>query len=248
MALTLLAAVALLTGCPSPTQDGNRPLPPLAVDREHTNPAAAELAAENAEKERKTVPRPVETLYACDFENAETNKLPADFLVLDGAFVVREENGARFLELPGAPLDTFGLLFGPTCTNSVTLCARVFGTNHGRREPVFGVGLGGAGGLRLMVAPGKRLIELWRGDDSVARAAYAWEPGKWTWMRLRLKLLGPEEWIAEGKAWREGTPEPPVGQIVYREKSTLPPGRAAVWGSPISGTPIRYDDFKLTAP
>ena len=40
--------------------------------------------------------------------------MPEDLLVLEGAFVVKAEGGNHFLELPGAPLDTFGLLFGPT--------------------------------------------------------------------------------------------------------------------------------------
>src|SRR5438874_13641621 len=53
-------------------------------------------------------------IYENNFEKAEVGKVPEDFLVLDGAFTVKEEGGNKFLELPGAPLDTFGLLFGPT--------------------------------------------------------------------------------------------------------------------------------------
>ena len=253
--LTLLAALVLLTGCPAPTQEGQTP-----PDASTRAPAGSEgkrgpdelvlehLVADNIEKEKSVVPPRIQTLFACDFESAETNKLPDGFLVLDGAFAVREESGNRFLELPGAPLDSFGVLFGPACTNNVSLYARVFGTNQGRRQPAFGVSLGGAGGLKLMVAPGKRLLELWRGDESVARATYAWEAGKWTWMRLNLRPMGTNEWLAEGRAWKAGTPEPPGGQVSYRDKSELAPGRAGVWGNPISGTPIRFDDFKLTAP
>src|SRR5262245_56090812 len=52
-------------------------------------------------------------IYQNNFEKAEVGKLPDEFLVLDGAFAIKEEAGNKFLELPGAPLDTFGMLFGP---------------------------------------------------------------------------------------------------------------------------------------
>ncbi len=260
--LSVGAALVLLTGCPSPTEEGTKPparagQPPAGSGRElggtsnqlsQSNEAMARLIGENVDRQRKAIPPQVHVLFDCDFEKAETNKVPEDFLVLDGAFAVQEEKSNRFLELPGAPLDSFGVLFGPTCSNNISLCARIFGTARGRREPVFGVSLGGAGGLKLMVAPGKRVIELGRGDDSLARTPYTWETGKWTWMRLHIRPLGPDEWLAEGKAWREGTPEPPAWQVTYREKSEPSPGRPGVWGSPISGTPIRFDDFRLTTP
>src|SRR5258708_672354 len=43
-------------------------------------------------------------LYENNFEKAEIGKVPDDLLVLEGAFVVQEESGNKFLELPGAPL------------------------------------------------------------------------------------------------------------------------------------------------
>src|SRR4051812_32447324 len=97
-------------------------------------------------------------LYENNFEKAEVGKVPEDFLVLDGGFAVQQESGNKFLELPGAPLDTFGLLFGPTETNNVSASARIFGTGKGRRFPAFAVGLNGVGGLKLQVSPAKKLV------------------------------------------------------------------------------------------
>ncbi|MEY5010229.1 MAG: hypothetical protein RLZZ253_1368, partial [Verrucomicrobiota bacterium] len=51
-------------------------------------------------------------LYRNDFEAAEEAKLPKEFMVMAGGFAVRAEGGNKFLELPGAPLDTFAFLFG----------------------------------------------------------------------------------------------------------------------------------------
>jgi hypothetical protein len=196
-------------------------------------------------RDKTTAEASVPPLYACDFGNAQVDQLPDGFLVLDGAFAVKSEGTNKFLELAATPVDSFGVLFGPVASNNVAVCARIYGTNKGRREPVFGVGLNGGGGLRLVVAPGKGLLELLKGDESVAKAAYRWESGQWTWLRLRLRQVGEGEWEAKGRAWPEGTLEPTTWQVTRREKSELAPGRASIWGSPISSTPIRFDDLKV---
>src|SRR5437899_12123840 len=99
-------------------------------------------------------------LYEMNFEKAEPDKVPEDFLVLDGGFAVKEEAGNKFLELPGAPLDTFGALFGPTEKAGIAVSTRIKGTGKGRRYPTFGVGLNGQGGYRLQVSPAKKALEL----------------------------------------------------------------------------------------
>src|SRR5438045_6593041 len=80
------------------------------------------------------------TLYRNDFEKTEVGQVPQDFLVLDGAFSVKEENGNRLLELPGAPVDSFAVQFGPAEAENVAVSARIRSTAQGRRYPSFGVG------------------------------------------------------------------------------------------------------------
>ncbi len=185
-------------------------------------------------------------LYENDFEKASLAKVPEDFLVLEGTFAVKEESGNRFLELPGAPLDTFGVLFGPTQSEGVAVSARVYGTGKGRRFPTFGVGLDGVGGYRLQVSPGKRLLELYKGDELAASAPYAWESGSWTSLRLQIRQAGGS-WKIEGKAWKQGTVEPPAWAISHEASAAPAAGRASIWGSPYSTTPILYDDLVLRA-
>src|SRR5258706_142291 len=97
------------------------------------------------------------TLYENNFEKAEVGQVPSDFLVLDGAFVVKEESGNKFLELPGTPLDSFAVQFGPVQTENVAVSARINGIARGRRYPTFGVGINGAAGYRLQIAPAKKM-------------------------------------------------------------------------------------------
>src|SRR5712671_7416782 len=109
-------------------------------------------------------------LYENNFETAEVGKVPEDFLVLDGGFAVRAEGGNKFLELPGSPLDNFGVQFGPSGNSDVTVSARINGTGKGRRFPTFGVGLNGVAGYRLQVSPAKKLLELYKGDTAKTNA------------------------------------------------------------------------------
>src|SRR5258706_3082388 len=126
-------------------------------------------------------------LYETTFDKAELDKVPEDLLVLDGGFAVKEEGGNKFLELPGAPLETYGVLFGPTEAANVSITARIFGTSKGRRFPAFAIRANGVGGLKLQVSPGKKQVELHKGDEVVASAPYNWESGTWTMLRLQIQ-------------------------------------------------------------
>ncbi len=185
-----------------------------------------------------------QTLYMNDLQSAELDKVPDELLVLDGAFVVKEQQNNRFLELPGAPLDSFGLLFGPTESEGIAASARVFGLAKGRRAPTFAVGVNGAGGYRLQVSPAKNLIELYRGDVAKTNQPFRWQSGQWTHLKIQVLKSG-SAWEIRGKVWMAGTPEPSDWLIRTEETQELPPGRAAIFGSPYAGTPIRFDDLTV---
>jgi hypothetical protein len=90
-------------------------------------------------------------LYENNFEKAEVKKVPDDMMVMEGGWAVVEDRGNKCIELPGAPLETFGVLFGPTEQDGIGASARVFSTGKGRRFPTFAVGLNGVGGYKLQV-------------------------------------------------------------------------------------------------
>jgi hypothetical protein len=192
------------------------------------------------------VGQPAKPLYENDFEKTDVGKVPEDFLVYEGAWAVREESGNKFLELPGAPLETYGVLFGPTEKENLVVTARVLGTSKGRRAPTFAVGLNGMGGYRLQVSPAKKLVELFKGDTVKASAPCEWQSGQWTRLRLQVRKLKEGEWKVEGKVWPQGTTEPGAWLISLNEREGPPAGRASAWGSPFSGTPIRFDDLVVS--
>jgi hypothetical protein len=184
-------------------------------------------------------------LYENDFEKAALDKVPDDFLVLDGQFAVKEEGGNKFLELPGAPLDTFGVLFGPTEKEGTAVSARIFGTGKGRRFPTFAVGLNGQGtsAYRLQVSPAKKALELFKGDEVKATVPYEWQSGAWARLRLRVRKVKDGQWKVEGKAWADK--EPSAWLVSFDEREQPVAGKASIWGSPYATTPVRFDELKV---
>lgn len=185
-------------------------------------------------------------LYRNDFEKAALQALPEDMMLMEGGFAVAREGANKFLELPGAPLETFGVLFGPVETNGLSVSARVFGTAKGRRLPAFALGLNGVGGYKLQMAPAKKMVELYRGDELLASASAPWESGTWTLLRLQTRHTR-DGLSVQGKTWKHGAPEPGEWTISHLDTSEPPPGRASLWGAPYSGTPIRFDDLSVTS-
>jgi hypothetical protein len=184
-------------------------------------------------------------VFETDFSKAEVGKVPEEFLVLDGQFAVQETNSNRYLELPGAPLETFGVLFGPSQEQGLAIRARIQGTSQGRRFPAFAVSLGGVSGFRLQVSPGKKALEILKGDVIVATAPFGWKSGQWTWLRLQLRAAGDAVWVAQGRAWLEGDAEPADWMVKAEVKEKPVPGKSGVWGQPFAGTPIRFDDIRV---
>ena len=186
-----------------------------------------------------------EPLYANDFESAEVGKTPKDFLVISGAFTVRQDGANKVLELPGEPLDMFGALFGPAEKDGVSVSAKFFGTKTGRKFPAFGLSVNGAGGWRLQVSAAKKALEIFKGDEVKASAPFEWTSGAWTSLRIQVRKTPAGAWAIEGKAWPATAAEPATWSLALEEKDEPSAGRPGLWGSPFSGTPIRFDDLAI---
>ncbi len=186
-------------------------------------------------------------LYENNFESGKVGEIPSEFLVLDGAYAVQEDGGNKFLELPGSPLETFSVLFGPTQAEGISVSARIFGTGKGRRFPTFSIGLNGNAGYKLQVSPAKDLIELYKGDAVKASVPFKWTSAKWARLQLGVHPGKDGIWKIEGSIWPDGTALPSTPTIVFEEKDKPAPGRASITGCPFSNTPIRFDDLAIRA-
>ncbi|MBI1178658.1 hypothetical protein GC207_14595 [bacterium] len=207
-----------------------------------------------------------EPLYHNDFESSPIGSQPDGFLVIDGQFAVQEFEGNKVFELPGAPLETFGFIFGPNfryndagdhmqfaekdgpakLLDGVAVTARAYGLKKGRRYPTFAIGLCGVGGFKLRVAPMKGAVELVSGDTTIASVDYRFASG--TWIRLKLEVRYADgKWITEGKVWKDGETEPADWLLKHASAEKPNPGKASAWAAPFSGQPIRFDDLQIDA-
>jgi hypothetical protein len=214
-------------------------------------PASKKAAASESAKPAGTpAPEKVAStvVYEQNFEAMGEGPVSKEFLPLAGEFLVVVEDGNRLLELPGAPLDTFGALFGPSSGVPGALQGRFYGTKTGRKYPTFGLSLRGAGGYRLQVSPGKGQLEIYKGDDPIAGVPFTWQSGTWTWLKLDVRKTGDSGWVIEGRAWAQGENAPADPLVRHEVAGEITAGRAALWGSPYSGTPIRFDDLRWTTP
>ncbi len=184
-------------------------------------------------------------LFENNFEKADLDKVPADFLVLDGGFAVKQDQTNKLFELPGAPLETFGVLFGPTVESDIEVSARIRSTAKGRRFPTFAVGLNGVSGYKLQISLAKKALELFKGDEVVATAPFEGKLDSWLILRLENRKENETTWKISGKVWLQNSAEPKEPTIFFAEKTKPVAGRASIWGSPYSGTPIQFDDLKV---
>lgn len=194
---------------------------------------------------------PIALLQAADapifqenFESTEIDKEPAGVLITAGDFKVKQDGSGKVLELPGEPLDTYGLLFGASQKAGVSASARFFGTKKGRKFPSFGVSVGGVGGYRLQMSAAKKSLEIFQGDEGRHSVPFECADGAWTSLRIQTRKAA-DGWVVEGKAWPSDKLEPAQWTITFAVKDEPAAGRAGIWGSPYSGTLIRFDDLLI---
>jgi len=187
------------------------------------------------------------TVFEENFDKVAGADLPESLMLLDGQFRVVKEDGNGLLELPGSPLESYGLLFGSAAVSGREVQARIHGTKVGRKFPTFAAGLNGVNGYKIRVSPAKNAVELVVGNDFEVRATapYKWASGEW--VRLRLQVVPAGNGVSvRAKVWQDAA-EPEAWTLTYDSPTAPPPGMAGVWGMPFSGTAIRFDDLKVSS-
>ena len=203
------------------------------------------LCAVLAAADKDSTTRPA---YTSNFDKIEIGQLPKDFMVLDGDFAVGELDGRKCIELAGDPIGTFGALFGPEALTGVEVRCRIRAASHGKRFPEFGIGANDAGAYKLILAPGRKTLELRKGDETKVSSPAPWTSATWTWFRLRVSSKESKDknlWQVQGKIWPNGQPEPREWMVDTPDSEAPPAGKASIWGEAFSEQPIRYDQLSV---
>lgn len=187
-----------------------------------------------------------------DFEKLPEGPLPEDFAVLDADAVFRivaegtAGSSNHVLELSPQPLVEGGVLAGPSIKGAATVMAGFHATGTRRSFPRFGLGLHGAGGFRLLMVPAMKELQLVRDDAVVARIPMAWKSA--TWVKMEFSILAAAEGagsLIEGRVWEAGATRPDLPQLSHTVTAPPGTGRASLWATPFSATPIRFDDVEI---
>lgn len=209
-----------------------------------TKPAVKPVATKIAPIKTAVAAQATGPLYQNDLQKLAAGKLPDEFLVLGGDFLIAKDADNVLIELPAEPIDAFGLLYGPTFKNEgSTASARFFGTKKGRRAPAFGVGLYGISGYKVRLSPAAGKLEILKDEVIKADVPFEWKSESWTRLRIQARPGENGQWKVQGRAWPDGEKEPEAWQIEWTDSEAPPSGRASLIGAPYSGTPLRFDDL-----
>lgn len=254
--LSVAAMAALSSGARSPEKVVPEPpsaaAPSKGADKpKNTRKAAPKPAAKPTSKptpkptpKPTAAPKPTGPLYQNDLEKLTPGAVPGEFLVLGGEFTVVKDEKNNVIELPGEPVDAFGLLFGPTIKKEPAMARlRSFGTKKGRRAPSFAVGLFGISGYKLRCSPAAGKLEILKDEEIKISQPHEWKSEIWIWLKIQATPQGKDQWKVQGKVWEEGSKEPEKWMIEWTDSEAPPSGRASLIGAPYSGTPLRFDDL-----
>lgn len=179
-----------------------------------------------------------------NFESYEVAEEP-DLFILDGSFTVEMDGENKVLSLGSTPLIEGVLQLGKSLKSGAEVSVRIKGSQKRRSFPRFGVSLHGLSGYKLRVVPAKQLLELLRNDEVIQTAPFLWSTDQWHVLKLRVQRLDEERWSVSGWAWAEATKEPEDANIEYIGEAKRFQGKAAVVGTPYSGSPILFDDVSI---
>ena len=179
-----------------------------------------------------------------DFEEFEVGSEP-DLFVIEGTFIVRDDAGNKVLELQPQPLSESGVIFGKSLKGAASVTVDIKASKKRRSTPRFGVGLHGISGYRLRLVPATNVIELVKSEEAVKSAEFKGNSGEWLSLRLAIETGADGKWVISGWAWPKGSEAPKDPVITMQSEEKPGQGKASIWGTPYSGTPILYDNLVI---
>jgi len=184
-----------------------------------------------------------------DLSKAKLGTEPDSLTVIDGEFLAVELEGTeRGLEVSTTPLVEAGAQFGTTIKGQAKVSADFLASRQGRSFPRFGIGLHGLSGMRLRLVPSSRTIELLYKEEVVAQQKFEantwpWESGEPVRMELTVRPSDAEgSYRVQGRIWKptlaKDSGRPSAPQITKQISLRTVRGKASIWATPYSGTPV----------
>ncbi|MCA1963800.1 MAG: hypothetical protein LDL31_07640 [Prosthecobacter sp.] len=172
---------------------------------------------------------------------------PQEVFIVEGKIQVAAKDGNKALVIdPGSELTDACAQVGTSAAGESSIQARVFASKRARSVPKFGVSVHGMSGYRLLVNAAKKQLELVKSDQVAASVPFTWTSDAWLNLKLEVKRGEGDAWLITGKAWPADTTEPAAPTLKAEDKGLKGQGKAGLWGTPYSQTPIYFDDIQVS--
>ncbi len=184
------------------------------------------------------------TITADDWAEGEP---PKEVFIVEGKIQITAKEGNKAIVIdPGAELADACAQVATSAAGESSIQARVFASKRARSVPKFGISVHGMSGYRLLVNAAKKQLELVKSDTVMASVPFSWTSDAWLTLKLDVLRAEGEAWTISGKAWPAGTSEPAAATIKAEDKGLKGQGKAGLWGTPYSQTPIYFDDIQVS--
>lgn len=190
---------------------------------------------------------PWRLVYEENFDGVEEGRLPKDFFVLEGNFMVTDLNGRKCLSLKGIPVGEHGFLFGPRIRESnLELSFTCKGAVKSRRHSVFALALGGMSGIHQRFNPGTQSLLMSYGEDSHTRELIHWKSSEWVQVCLQVIQGNVHQEITIKTQWKNESEKTKMNEEIWRiEDAPLPNGKFILWGFSYAEKEMYWDDLKI---
>jgi hypothetical protein len=172
---------------------------------------------------------------------------PKEVFIVDGTIRIANKDGSKAIMVDPSPIVDATAQLGESSVGESSIELKALATKQGRSYPRFGISIHGMTGYRLIVNCPKKQLELIKNDVVIKTAEFTWTSDSWTKLKLWVKQTEGTKWLVSGKAWAANETEPSDPQITYSDATFKGSGKAAIWGTPFSETPIYFDDIAIKA-
>ncbi len=173
-------------------------------------------------------------------------EVPKEVFIVEGKIQIAAKDGNKAIVIdPGAELTDACAQVASSAAGEASIEARVFASKRARSVPKFGVSVHGMSGYRLLVNAAKKQLELVKSDVVAASVPFSWTSDAWLKLKLEAKRGKDDAWLITGKVWSTDAAEPTEATIKVEDKGLKGQGKAGVWGTPYSQTPIYFDDITV---
>ncbi len=170
---------------------------------------------------------------------------PKEVFVVDGTIKIAAHEGNKAIVIDPVPVTDASAQLAESAAGNASIEGRVLATKRARSSPRFGISVHGMSGYRLLVTPSKQVLELVKGDETLASVPFAWTSGAWLKLKMEAKKAEGDAWIITGSAWAPDTPEPAEPLLKHADKGLKGQGKCAIWATPFSGEPVFFDDIRI---